>query len=269
VIAEYGADAFRMYEMFMGPFDQSISWNTNGLKGVKKFLDKVIALWDKVEKSCGDNDLSCSNVSRRDGSINRPNNTDNNRSRDKACPCPNGEAVITPTNGKAVITPTNGEAVITPKEVETLLHQTIKKTTEDIDAFRFNTTISQFMIFVNKLSELDNISPQLFETFIILLAPFAPHLAEEFWQKLGKEFSIFTTAKRPNYDEKKLTSDMVPLAIQFNGKVRGTVEVSPTASQEEVLEKLKGVEKLAEYLTSGTVKKVIYVPGKIMNVVMG
>ncbi|MDR0282732.1 MAG: class I tRNA ligase family protein [Candidatus Peribacteria bacterium] len=121
------------------------------------------------------------------------------------------------------------------KEVEALLHQTIKKTTEDIDAFRFNTTIAQFMILVNKLSELEKVDREVFQTFIILLAPFAPHLAEEFWSLLGNEFSIFTKAKRPKRDEKKLISDTVNLAIQFNGKVRGTIEVSPDASEEEVL----------------------------------
>ncbi|GHW02268.1 leucine--tRNA ligase [candidate division SR1 bacterium] len=210
VIAEYGADAFRVYEMFMGPFDQYISWNTNGLKGVKKFLDKVIALWEKVES-----DIS------------------------------------------------------TPPDVETLLHKTIKKTTEDIDAFRFNTTISQFMILVNRLTELDNINREVFQTFITLLAPFAPHLSEEFWSLLGNEFSIFKNAQRPQRDEKKLASDMVKLAIQFNGKVRGTVEVSPSANQDEVMALIKGDEKLNGYLSSGEVRKVIYVSGKIMNVVVG
>jgi leucyl-tRNA synthetase len=228
-----------MYEMFMGPFEQFISRNTNGLKGVKKFLDKVVALRDKVNTNntqCRDVPLARPN---EDGSINHPITNDDRR--DDGLPRPNGEAV-------------------TPKHIETLLHQTIKKTTEDIDAFRFNTTISQFMILANALSEQETISRQLFETFIILLAPFAPHLAEEFRSLLGNEFPIFTKAKRPQRDETKLTSDTINLAIQFNGKVRGTLEVSPTASQEEVIEMIKRVEKLNTYLTNGEVKKVIYVP---------
>jgi len=182
VIAEYGADVFRTYEMFMGPFDQFINWNTNGLKGVRKFLDKVIVLYEKLD--------------------------------------PNVEV---------------------SKEIETLLHQTIKKTTEDIDAFRFNTCISQFMILVNTLSELEKVNKEVFQTFIILLAPFAPHLAEEFWSLLGNEFSIFMKAKWPKRDETKLISDTITLAVQFNGKVRGTIEVSPTASEAEVMEIIKGV----------------------------
>ena len=125
------------------------------------------------------------------------------------------------------------------------------------------------MILVNKLSELETVSREVFQTFVILLAPFAPHLAEEFWSLLGNEFSIFTKAKWPKWDEKKLISDTVNLAIQFNGKVRGTIEVSPTSSEEEVFEQVKGNEKLASYLASGEVRKVIYVPGKIMNVVVG
>ncbi|MBO4203705.1 class I tRNA ligase family protein [bacterium] len=161
IIAKYGADAFRMYEMFMGPFDQFIARNTNGLKGVRKFIDKIVALRDKVN-----------------------------------------------------------EGVATPKNIEILLHQTIKKTTEDIDAFRFNTCISQFMILINQLSELEKIDKKLFETIIILLAPFAPHLAEEFWSKLGNEFSIFTKAQRPTRDETKLVADEIKIAVQFNGKVR-------------------------------------------------
>ena len=209
VIAEFGADAFRTYEMFMWPFDQYISWNTNGLRWTKKFLDKVVALWDKVSP----------------------------------------DAKL-------------------PADVEILFNQTIKKTTEDIDAFRFNTSIAQFMILVNSFTECESIPTDVFEKFVILLAPFAPHLAEEFWSLLGHEFSIFKNAKWPKYDESKLSSDLVKMAVQFNGKVRWTIEVSKEASQDEVMNAVKADWKLNGYLSSWEPKKVIYIPGKILNIVL-
>jgi len=209
VIAEFGADAFRTYEMFMWPFDQYISWNTNGLRWTKKFLDKVVALRDKVSP----------------------------------------DAKL-------------------PVDVEILFNQTIKKTTEDIDAFRFNTSIAQFMILVNAFTECENIPTDVFEEFVILLAPFSPHLAEEFWSLLGHEFSIFKNAKWPKYDENKLSSDLVKMAVQFNWKVRWTIEVSKEASQDEVMNAVKADWKLNGYLSSWEPKKVIYIPGKILNIVL-
>ena len=209
VIAEYGADAFRTYEMFMWPFDQYISWNTNWLRWTKKFLDKVVALWDKV----------------------------------------------------------SSDAQL-PVDVEILFNQTIKKTTEDIDAFRFNTSIAQFMILVNAFTECESIPTNVFEKFVVLLAPFAPHLAEEFWSLLWHEFSIFKNAKWPKYDESKLSSNLIKMAVQFNGKVRGTIEASKDASQDEVMQAVKSDWKLNGYLSSWEPKKVIYIPGKILNIVL-
>ncbi len=209
VIAEFWADAFRTYEMFMWPFDQYISWNTNGLKWTKKFLDKVVALWDKVS-----------------------------------------------TDAKL------------PADVEILFNQTIKKTTEDIDAFRFNTSIAQFMILVNAFTECEAIPTDVFEKFVILLAPFAPHLAEEFWSLLGHEFSIFKNAQWPKYDESKLSSDLIKMAVQFNGKVRWTIEVSKDATQDDVMNVVKSDWKLNGYLSLWEPKKVIYIPGKILNIVL-
>jgi len=209
VIAEFGADAFRTYEMFMWPFDQYISWNTNWLRWTKKFLDKVVALWDKVSP----------------------------------------DAKL-------------------PADIEILFNQTIKKTTEDIDAFRFNTSIAQFMILVNAFTECEAIPTDVFEKFVILLAPFAPHLAEEFWSLLGHEFSIFKNAKWPKYDESKLSSDLVKMAVQFNWKVRWTIEVSKEASQDEVMNVVKADWRLNWYLSSWEPKKVIYIPGKILNIVL-
>ena len=209
VVAEYWADVLRTYEMFMGPFDQAIAWNTQGMKWVKKFLEKIIALWDKVDLE---------------------------KKEEKP-------------------------------EIETLLHQTIKKLTIEIDEFKFNTSISQLMILVNKLSEVDQISKQTFEALIIMLAPFAPHLAEEFWEKLGNEFSLFTKWSWPKFDEKKLVSSIITLPIQINGKMRGTLQVSPSLSQDEILNLIKQDEKLANYLT-GEIKKCILVPGKIINIIL-
>ena len=208
VIAEYGADVFRTYEMFMGPFDQAISWNTQGMKGVKKFIDKIIALFDKVDENYQD------------------------------------EAKIL-----------------------TILHQTIKKLTQEIDEFKFNTSIAQLMILVNSLSEAGKLSKSTFEKLVMLIAPFAPHLAEEFWNLLGNQFSIFTTGVWPEYDEKFLVSSEITLAVQFNGKMRGTLQVAADARQEEVLELIKKDEKLNAHLIWEP-KKIIFVKGKIINIIL-
>ena len=208
VIAEYGADVFRTYEMFMGPFDQAISWNTQGMKGVKKFIDKIIALFDKVDENYQD------------------------------------EAKIL-----------------------TILHQTIKKLTQEIDEFKFNTSIAQLMILVNALSEAEKLSKSTFEKLVMLIAPFAPHLAEEFWNLLGNQFSIFTTGVWPEYDEKFLVSSEITLAVQFNGKMRGTLQIAADARQEEVLELIKKDEKLNAHLIWEP-KKIIFVKGKIINIIL-
>ena len=209
IIAEYGADVLRTYEMFMGPFDQAIAWNTQGMKWVKKFLDKVIALYDKVDIQSSEEN----------------------------------------------------------PEVTTLLHQTIKKLTEEIDDFRFNTSLSQLMILVNRLWEEEVISKQTFESLVLMLAPFAPHLAEEFWNLMGNEFSIFTTGRWPSYDPAKLVSSRIVLPVQFNGKMRWTLEISPELSQEEILAMIRQDEKLASYLT-GEIKKCILVSWKIINIIV-
>lgn len=208
VIAEYGADVFRTYEMFMGPFDQAISWNTQGMKGVKKFIDKIIALFDKADENYQD------------------------------------EAKIL-----------------------TILHQTIKKLTQEIDEFKFNTSIAQLMILVNALSEAEKLSKSTFEKLVMLIAPFAPHLAEEFWNLLGNQFSIFTRGKWPEYDEKLLVSSEVTLAVQFNGKMRGTLQIAADVRQEEVLELIKKDEKLNAHLIWEP-KKIIFVKGKIINIIL-
>ena len=208
IINEFGSDTLRVYEMFMWPFDQAVAWNTNGVKWVKKFLDRVVDLYDKIDETYTDD-----------------------------------------------------------KKILNILHQTIKKVTEDIDRFGFNTAISQMMILVNELTWVEKISKDSFEKLILILAPFAPHLSEEFAEKLWLKSSIFNQDLWPSYDEKYLVQDTINMAIQFNGKVRWTVEISPKASQDDVMNLIKSDEKIAKYLEWNIVK-IIYIPGKICNIVV-
>ncbi|MCF7835077.1 GxxExxY protein [Candidatus Gracilibacteria bacterium] len=219
IINEFGADTLRTYEMFMGPFDQAIARSTNGIKGVKKFLDKIIALKDKL--------------------------------------------VLLDKGGAEG----NEAEDLENKQTTTLLHQTIKKLTEDIDGFRFNTAVSQLMILVNHLTELEKIDRKTFETLVILVSPFAPHTAEELREQIGNEYSIFTKAKWPKYEEKYLVSNEINLAVQINGKMRGTIQVKKDIDQNQALELIKSNPKLSGYLT-GEPKKIIYVQGKIINIIL-
>jgi leucyl-tRNA synthetase len=208
IINEFGADVLRMYEMFMWPFDQAVNRNTNGVKWIKKFLDKVISLRSKV------------------GSWN-----------------------------------------LDDKNIINLLHKTIKKVSEDIDVFGFNTAISQLMIFVNELNTKEYISEDTFEKLTILLAPFAPHLAEELWSELWNQSSIFHQGVWPKYDEKYLVDDVLTIAVQVNWKVRWTIEISPDSTQEEVFAMAKENEKITKYL-DWEILKIIYIPWKICNIVV-
>lgn len=153
------------------------------------------------------------------------------------------------------------------KESESLLHKTIKKVTEDIENFRLNTAISQLMILVNTLSDQDSIDSKTMETLTLLVSPFAPHLAETLREKLGNEFSVFTKGKRPSYDPALLVDDTVKIAVQFSGKVRGTIQIAPNATQDEVMTIIQNDAALAARIES-TPKKIIYVPGKIINIIL-
>lgn len=208
IIAEYWSDTLRTYEMFMWPFEQAIARNTNGIKWIKKFLDKTYLLFDKIS--------------------------------------PNYES---------------------DKNTQILLNQSIKKIGEDIDWFRHNTAISQLMILVNHLTDQTIISKDTFEKLVILVAPFAPHLAEELWENLGNNYSVFTTTVWPSYDESYLVSDTVKIWVQFNGKIRWDIEINKEATQEDVMQIVKSDPKLSTHLTWEP-KKIIYIPWKILNIVI-
>ncbi|MGB3541731.1 leucine--tRNA ligase [Rubrivirga sp.] len=154
----------------------------------------------------------------------------------------------------------------TPDHLRTL-HATIQKVTDDIDGLRFNTAISSLMEFVNAATKWDTVPASIAEPFVLLLAPFAPHLAEELWQKLGHADSL-THAEWPAFDPELLKADTVEIAVQVNGKLRGTVEVDAQASKDAMIEAARAEENVARYLEDGTVRKEIAVPGRLVNFVV-
>lgn len=203
VVAEYGADTLRVYEMFMAPFEQTVAWSTSSIKGADKFLDRVYSLKDKISDT---------------------------------------STVI----------------------VE--LHKTIKKATEDIENFKFNTAISQMMILVNAM-ESGSFTKEDYVSFVQVLAPFAPHLAEEVWSTLGTSSSVHTSVW-PAYNEQYLITSEVTLAIQIAGKMRGTIVIARDSEDSVVIEVVKNHESYKKYVADMEPKKIIIVKNKIVNIVI-
>ena len=212
IVRDYGADTLRMYEMFLGPLEQSKPWDTNGIDGVHKFLRRFWRLFFD-----------------RDGKL-----------------------ILTDEK------PTAGELKT--------LHKTIRKVTEDIENFSFNTSVSAFMICLNELSNQKCAKRAVLEPLVVLIAPFAPHLAEEVWEQLGHGTSVFD-ARFPEYDEKYLVEDSFEYPVSFNGKMRFKKELSLSLSPKEVEAAVLADPAAGKYLEGKTPKKVVVVPGKIVNVV--
>ena len=214
VIREFGADAFRMYEMFMGPLEATKPWNTQGLEGLYRFLGRVWRLFVDEE-------------------------------------------------GRLVVSETRPD----PALLKTL-HQTIKKVTEDTEALAFNTAISQMMIFVNEVTAQATRPRDLLEPFVKLVAPYAPHVAEELWERLGHQQSL-AYAPWPAYDAALLVEDSVTIVVQINGKVRDRIAVPATATAAELEQFALANLRVRDGLAGKTPKKVIVVPGKLVNIVAG
>ncbi|MBI4087195.1 leucine--tRNA ligase [Candidatus Kaiserbacteria bacterium] len=153
-----------------------------------------------------------------------------------------------------------------PRDVTSLLHRTVDKVTRDIEHFKFNTAISAMMIFINA-AEKDGLSEESYKTFLKLLAPFAPHLAEELWETAGESFSIHQ-ATWPLADKSLLTEETATIAVQINGKARGTIEVSADTEEESAMDIAKAHKHIAGYLDGKTITRVVYVPGKILNIIV-
>lgn len=207
IVGEYGADTMRLYEMFMGPFEDMKPWQSDSIKGVRRFLDKLDRVQDKVS-----------------------------------------DCAIDPVT-------------------ERLLHATIKQVTEQIEQFKFNTAISQLMILTNRFAELDQVPQSAYETTLLLVAPFAPHLAEELWFRLGHKDSV-TIQTWPTYDAAKLVSDTMTIIIQVNGKVRDQIQVSAEALEADITAQAQRSVKVVNNIGTQTIRKIIYVPNKLVNIVV-
>ena len=215
ICEEYGADTLRLFEMFLGPLEQSKPWNTAGIEGVFRFIQK---LWRWVHGG---------------------ENSDTLLLDDKPAP----EACLR------------------------LLHQTIEKVTKDIETLNFNVCVSQFMICVNEFSTHKVQNKEFIETFLVLLSPFAPHLAEEIWAKMGHTNSI-ASAAWPKADPKLLVASSMRIVVQVNGKLRDEFECSVSATEEEVFALALGRADIKRLSEGKEIKKKIYVPKKLVNLVI-
>jgi leucyl-tRNA synthetase len=233
IIAKYGADTLRLYEMFLGPLEQSKPWDTNGIEGTFRFLRKFWNLFHQGDAGA----------------------TIAQRASDAPVASTHWVDSITVTDEP----PTKAELKI--------LHATLKKVTEDIEKMSFNTSVAQFMIAANELGALKCNKRAVLESLVIALAPFAPHIAEELWEKLGHADSV-TGAKWPQWDAQHLVEDNFSYPISFNGKTRLMLEFPIALSKEEVEAQVLANPEVQAKLEGKAPKKVIVVPKRIVNIVV-
>ena len=208
IVKEYGADTLRVYEMFIGDFEKSVPWSQNGIKGCRRFLDRVWKLQNMVQ---------------------------------------------------------GGEAF--SKELETSIHKTMKKVSEDIESMKFNTAIATLMALINEFNAKGSITEGEFKIFLTLLNPIAPHVTEEVWETMGYKGMIIDQPW-PKWDEEKTKDEELEIAVQINGKVKGKLVIASGTPQAIVKEKIMADDKIMEFLEGKQIVKEIYVPDRIYNIVV-
>jgi leucyl-tRNA synthetase len=218
IVTDYGADCFRLYEMYMGPLEQQKPWNTRDIVGMSRFLNSV---WRHL---IGDDELNPGKTRVTDGAI--------------------------------------------PEALDRQMHRAIKKVGEDIESLRFNTAIAELIKLNNELTALPTIPRELAENLALMLAPLAPHIAEEIWSRLGHERSL---ARRPwpTFDPAKLVETTMELPVQVNGKLRDKLRVPADADEATILQAAEAAPDIQPWITGKTIKKRIYVPKKLVNLVVG
>jgi len=211
VIEQFGADSLRLYEMFMGPLEQTKPWQTNGIQGCRRFLDRVEAIASR---------------------------------------------------------PVSDE----PADAETnkLVHRLVKKVGEDLDAMRFNTAISAMMTFSNHLNSQESPAREAVERLLLCLCPFAPHLAEELWDGLRpmSEPTTISDEVWPEYDPRLCVDDEIELPVQVNGKVRGRILLRREATEDQARASALADDQIQKFLATGELQKLVYVPGRILNLIV-
>ena len=225
IVEKYGADTLRLYEMFLGPVEQSKPWDTNGIDGCHRFLKKFWALFYGTNRANGANGA----------------------------------------NGQDGLIVDNSEPT---KEALKSVHKLIKKVSQDIEVFSYNTSISAFMICVNELQQQKCKSREALKTLVVLIAPFAPHIAEELWEALGEQGSV-CDAKWPEWNEEYLVENSVKLGVAFNGKTRFDMEFPADADNQTIEAAVKADERAQKYMDGFEIKKVIIVPKRMVNFVLG
>ncbi len=205
IVNEYGADTLRTYEMFIGAFDLSASWSEDGVKGCRRFLDRVWKLQDMLNDSEEYSD-----------------------------------------------------------DMVTKMHQTIKKVSNDFESLKYNTAIAAMMALINDFYKKNSVTKAELKTLLVLLNPVAPHITEEMWDTLGFGGRVYQ-ATWPEYDEAKTVESTIEIAVQINGKTRATIMIAKDADKDSAISQAK--EAIADKLTGNVVKE-IYVPGRIVNIVM-
>jgi len=206
IIDKYGADTLRLYILFIGDYEQSTPWNENGVKGAKRFLDKLARLEDKVTDEINDN-------------------------------------------------------------YQTILHKTIKMVGDDIENIKFNTAIAKLMTLVNELTKEKHVFKEDYLTLLKIINPFAPHICEELWQRLGQEGDM-VNASWPEYDESKMIESTIEMVVSINGKVRDKIRLPLDTSKEEVINLAMSLNRIKELIADKEIRKVIVVPNKLVNIVI-
>ncbi len=246
ILAEYGADAFRLYEMFMGPLQDSKPWNTRGVEGVYRFLGRVWRLF-----------------------VDEQSETEFEQAETTTDASKAGELLKLIKLNAAI-----KDVPATPAQLK-VLHACIKKVTEDLDGMRFNTAISAMMVFVNEAMTWETKPVSALRTFLQLLQPFAPHVAEELWAKVNTQHPTFNNqppeglpyAPWPKFDPALLVEDTLEIPVQVNGKLRDVIRVPANADTPTIEAAAKASEKVQSFLAGKTIRKIIVVPKKLVNIV--